>query len=180
MNIAELISILPPPANPNCNHMSADEWGAIEKKIELTLPNSFKSYINVYGTGIVGDYICIFNPLSTNPKTNFFYNLEMIIRAERETGDLTLPLYPSNPGLVPFATTYDGHTLFWHTIGMSDNWPIVVKEVRSENTEEYQMNIVEFLIRILQKSEFSQFDKLTHSRLLKNYVDGNAPFQVLD
>ena len=179
MNIAELISILPPPANPHCNHISADEWGAIEKKIELTLPNSFKSYISIYGTGIVGDYICIFNPLSTNPKTNFFHNLEMIIRAETETGDLT-PLYPSNPGLVPFATTYDGHTFFWHTSGIPDDWPIVIKEVRSKNTEEYQMNIVEFLVGILDTREFPQRDILTHSRLLKDYVDRNAPFQVLD
>lgn len=180
MNITDLIAILPPPANPHCSNAKMDEWIAIEKTLDLTLPNSFKSYINAYGTGIVGDYICILNPLSTNPKTNFLNNLETIIRAENETGDLTLPLYPSKPGLLPFATTYDGHTFFWHTIGAPDNWPILLKEIRSKNTEEYQMNIVEFLCGILNTTQFEQTDLLSSSRLLKNYVDRNAPFQALD
>jgi SMI1-KNR4 cell-wall len=63
-DIAKLMEILPPPANPVAA-ASASDWATVEKDLGLTLPDDYKDFITLYGYGYFGgDFLTIHSPLS--------------------------------------------------------------------------------------------------------------------
>jgi hypothetical protein len=67
MSVAELMAVVPPPAQPrDIGDLTA--WSAAEASIGTRLPTDFRDFVLRYGTGVFNDpgRLCIFprNPLA--------------------------------------------------------------------------------------------------------------------
>jgi hypothetical protein len=176
MSVTELLEVLPKAARPHCAITDPSQWLIIEEKLKTQLPADFKNFIGTYGTGLIGDFVLIFNPFSDDKPTNFFYYMDFILGLENNRRAAPLPLFPAPDGLLPFGKTIDGDSLFWTTKGKPDNWTIVVKEVRSKHYEPYTMNMTTFLVKLIVPDPDLQNDLLENSRIFKEGFDREAPF----
>lgn len=59
------------------------------------------------------------------------------------------PIHPEPGGILPWATTDNGDTLYWLTDGDPDSWPILIRESRGPGRVVYPFGVAEFLHRWL-------------------------------
>jgi SMI1/KNR4 family protein SUKH-1 len=123
MAIADLISVCPPPENPDESGSLAD-LRKIETKMGVALPTDYRQFAVRYGSGFfVGTYLKIWNPF--------------VIDIVRETatgglpyafdrGDLPWPPYPARPGGLEIGHNENGHQIVFLADGDPDAWPIIV------------------------------------------------------
>ena len=90
--------------------------------------------------------------------------------------EFPFPVFPAAGGLFPWATTDNGDTLYWLTVGDPDTWQVVVWESRGPEHVVYPFGAAEFLQRWLSGTlECSVFPK-RH----KYFDPGFTPNRVLD
>jgi len=61
MALTSLRKVLPPPATPT-ETTGAGSWPPVEASLGIHLPGDYKEFIDVYGTGVIGDFLWVFNP----------------------------------------------------------------------------------------------------------------------
>jgi hypothetical protein len=161
MSIESLLNVMPPPTAP-IESGNKKEWSSIEASIGTTLPEDFKEYINLYGTGKILRFLWPFNPFSKNDNLNLGMQLTLQLDALRELKDefgfeeCPYPLYPEPEGLLPWGVTDNGDVLFWLTDGIPENWPIIVNEGRVAVYERYDESMTSFLSKLLSKNIISK------------------------
>jgi hypothetical protein len=144
----EFSKIFIPPVVP-IDKAVKEQWPEIEYKIGTPLPWDYKEYIYKYGNGRLLGSFWVLNPYSKNKHLNLFPKMDFHhsrLRKERGMPELHQPnpVFPEAEGLLLFCTTDNGDSLFWKTKGTPDEWTIVVNEVRSDNYEEFPLNMTEF------------------------------------
>ncbi len=130
MSLERLTTILPPPARP-LNTGTPDEWAAAERALGFALPTDYKQFTDVYGTGVVADFIVVLNPFVPLSTDNLVRGadtwLEFLrLARKRNRKAVPYPLYPEPEGLFPWGTTDKEQTLLWHRVGQPDHWATVV------------------------------------------------------
>lgn len=152
MSIQDIVSIMPPPASP-FEVLTQSDWPIVEERLGTALPDDFKEFIEVYGTGAMDKFLWIFNPSSANENMNLIdqAKIQLNVLSELRSYGETVPydLFPAQGGILPFAITDNGDVLFWQTIGKPNDWTVLVNESRSPDWVSYAMPMGEFLLGIL-------------------------------
>lgn len=110
-----------------------DYWLAFER-IHFRLPDDYKRFISEYGTGILADFFCFWNPFAKADELNFLKQYPLAIRALRElrdeyphvSSDDNYRLFPEIGGLLPFSHTANGDYLCWVTTGEPNDWKVMI------------------------------------------------------
>lgn len=157
MSIEALVKAVSPPLSPIAGGENL-AWGPVEAELKVILPPDYKAYVARFGVGRLNDYFHPLNPFTPNPHLNLIRHLETLYEAERglllnhpEDSQLfpPFPLHPESPGLLPWGVTDNGEELFWHTVGVSEHWPVVVYSGRQEKYETFPMSMSRFLAAVL-------------------------------
>jgi hypothetical protein len=122
-----LVNLVPPPGHPV--HATGD-WSQVQKDLGLTLPDDYRTMVNLYGTGRFYGDISLWNPfravaLGEKPLADLDMMLYVIHQYEFASISLTRKLFPEKDGLLPCANTIHGDFVFWATIGSPNDWWIV-------------------------------------------------------
>ncbi len=154
--IGELSKLVPPPAAPKDVPAAAD-WAAIEKQLGTALPPDYKALVATYGTGAFAGFLWVFNPFTANTNLALVPSVKRRLDSERafrnsNPGVSSHPLHPAKGGLLPWAITDNGDTLFWLTTGSPEQWPTLVNYARSVKYHRYDVGCAKFLARWLAGS----------------------------
>lgn len=127
-----------------------ERWPLIDNK--YTFPQYYIALITQYGSGLIANFITLFNPFSENEYINFFQQKEWLIEDFRslindDPDDYTFVLYPKHNGLLPIGITENGDTLFWVVSSEnSDLWTIAIIPSRSSEVEFIAENLTGFFV----------------------------------
>ncbi len=161
MTLESLCKVMPPPPVP-IETGGIEEWLVVEEAVGISLPNDYKQYIRVFGTGCIGGFLWPLNPFSENDNLNLLKGMVAILGALRSLKDkwgdrqCPYPLYPEPGGLLPWGVTDNGDVLFWLTEGCSDEWSVVINEARAPVYEEYEESITGFLTKLVLREIVSE------------------------
>jgi hypothetical protein len=117
---------------------SDDRWRSVEESMGLQLPGSYKAMVDMFGASTWANFLHVLSPFDHRLNLQSIGN--QILEADRETREsfpssYPLPLYPEPGGLLPWATTDNGDTLYFITACEPDKWPIVIKGDRAPDFE---------------------------------------------
>jgi len=155
MAIGDLTALVAPPNSPTEVPKHPD-WDIVEGELALSLPSDYKDFVTQYGSGLLGNFIRVFNPFASSEYLALVPCVQRIskIRSESKTteGDEEVPygIYPNSPGIVPWGNDENGNTLYWLTDGSPENWPIVVGEGRGRRWEQFALPMTTFLAKALK------------------------------
>ncbi|MCB1633866.1 MAG: SMI1/KNR4 family protein [Xanthomonadales bacterium] len=129
-------------------------WDNFARILGTELPDDYKEFVSTLGTGVIDDFLWIFNPASTNPHLNLFTQRDECLSALRVVSDHGEPIpygtFPENGGLLPFGATDNGDVLYWITRGRPADWKVVVNESRGPAWVEYSMGFSRLLGDLLR------------------------------
>ena len=126
--LEELQKLMPAPSTPI---ESAGDWSHVEYEVGTRLPNDYKAFIGLYGSGVIGELpVWVFNPFAADPPHRLKQQGEGIFGAYRTLRaggyHLPYPLFPDPGGLLPWGSTGNGDYLQWLTVGEPDQWTVIV------------------------------------------------------
>lgn len=154
MTINYLTLQLPPPVNPS-EIPTTGAWTVLERRLGTMLPDDYKEFIELYGSGRVGRFLWIFNPFSANENLNLEKQIatQANVLFELQSYGEAIPYksFPEPGGILPFGITDNGDVLFWRVTGDPNNWHVVVNESRAPDWEGYELSMSRFLAEILQR-----------------------------
>ena len=148
MIIDQLLEILPPPNQPQEGGSELD-WGRITNIFCKSLPGDYMKFIELYGSGVIGNWLTVLNPFSVNQNLSltaqFFYLLGSISQLKEEFPDTCpFPLLFEPGGLLPWGISIDGDIFCWLTSGVRGKLGVVVIG-RHSDPEHFQMPLSQFL-----------------------------------
>lgn len=173
MSIEELMFVMHPPSEP-CEVPKESDWITCQEALGTLLPSDYKQFVAKYGTGYIGRFIWILNPIANEPYLRlidfgrrFLSGLDQVQR--KYPGDDNLLLYPASGGILPFGKTDNGDTLFWWTEGLPETWHTGVIGARAPETFRFPGPCTTFLAKVLNGSllcnrfprDFPQPDEIT-------------------
>jgi hypothetical protein len=145
-----LNELMPPPA---CPIDAAGDWRDGEASLGTGLPEDYKQFIRLYGTGAIGKMpVWVFNALTQQMKD---YN-EVVQDAygklfEDSPELLPYPLFPRPGGLLYWGATGNGDYLHWLTSGPPNEWTVVVHDFGDMEFMHFNMGMVAFLLSLLRR-----------------------------
>ncbi|HJW58312.1 MAG TPA: hypothetical protein VJ931_01660, partial [Actinomycetota bacterium] len=144
-----LRQLLPPPADP-VEPGRPDGWAAVEAAIGTQLPGDFKAFTELYGSGMVDDFLYLFNPFAAGQDGNLLVEKDRVLAAYRQTrarfpDRLPLPPFPEEGGVLPLGRTENGDELYWVTKRDPDDWPVALLESRAALLEVHPMPVTGLL-----------------------------------
>jgi hypothetical protein len=153
MIINDLKEILPPPDLPvaggNIN------WGYFEGRQKIFLPDDYKEFISIYGSGVIDNFLWILNPASENSNLNFnkseYFISSYVAMKKLFPENYQRPTFPEKNSFFPWAVTDNGETFVWIVDGCPNNWAVAIHGVNQEDEEIFHMGSVEFLNSFLRK-----------------------------
>jgi len=146
MTITKLRSLLPPPSQPG-EVPREPPWRDVEEQVG-PLPPDYKQFIEIYGSGVIDDFVVVLNPFSENPHFNLLTQAKLYKRAFQE--EVTEPgawrgLPVDVNQLRPFGRTDNGDILAWKAVGAPEEWTVVVLDARGPYMDEFDGGFSEFL-----------------------------------
>lgn len=159
--IDTLIKVLAPPINPF--EAFSGPWEPIEAELGVGLPQDYKDFIRLYGSGYFLQFLGVYVPRSRNPHLR----LQRVARVVCEglssltpLEDPPYPYWPARGGLLPFGGTDNGDDLFWLTRGAPDDWKVVVQDRGFDRFETFDCDLSEFIAGLvtgeIQPEEFPE------------------------
>ena len=114
------------------------DWFGVEQALKLELPRSYKTLVDKFGASSWGDFLYILSPFDES--VNLRVQGKQILDADRESRQLfpshyPFSLHPEPNGLLPWAVTDNGDTLYFITIGLADDWPTLIRGPRAPEFE---------------------------------------------
>jgi hypothetical protein len=147
--LERLRQLLPPPADP-VEPGRPDSWAEVEAAIGTQLPTDFKAFTELYGSGMVDDFLYLFNPFAAGKDGNLLIEKDRVLAAYRQSrarfpDRLPLPPFPEEGGVLPLGRTENGDELYWVTEGHPDDWPVALLASRAALQELHRMPVTGFL-----------------------------------
>jgi hypothetical protein len=147
--LERLRELLPPPDDP-VEPGRPDGWAEVEAAIGTALPEDFKAFTELYGSGKVDDFLYLFNPFAAGEDGNLLAEKDRVLAAYADTrarfpGRLPLPPFPEPGGVLPLGRTDNGDELYWVTEGDPGDWPVALVESRAARQEVHPMPVTGFL-----------------------------------
>jgi len=161
-DLERLVQLMPPPPDPID---SIGDWHAVESQINTRLPDDYKSFIELYGTGRIAGLLWPLNPFSSNKFLNLLHQCSLILDTERSLRDEfpkyhPWPLFPESDGLFPWCTTDNGDYILWRTKGDPNNWTTFIYEIRGTTRQDCPYGVSSFLYRwLIGDIEVEIFDR---------------------
>ena len=172
MSVAELTSVVPPPARP-IETGSPELRQSIEDSIGLRLPQDFIDLATTYGSGMFSDgQFWFLNPFAPWYRNDVDRTCSIFLKLKATEGDDFIPydIYPTQPGLFPWGAETNGNSMFWLTTGESDSWPIVLYDRDMGEFEELRMPVSTFLSKLFTcELKCSLCAEDTQQRLCREY-----------
>jgi hypothetical protein len=159
-----LKQLVPPPAR---RVDPPGDWIAIETDLGTSLPEDYKRFIEIYGSGAIVDQgfdreqnvgtgldILVYNPFSLIPGWNLVRQTrstrKFIGEGYREMREFyPYPPWPAEGGVFCWGHTINGDSLYWRTIGSPDNWTVVVKHGAAVRMMDFDFRMVDFIVAVL-------------------------------
>lgn len=131
-------------------------WQNVEKNIGITLPDDYKLFVNTYGEGSIERFLWILNPFSENEHINLEKGVKEILETysyvRKDFPEIyTHPPFPAKGGLLPWGATNNGDDLYWLTKDKPNCWTVVVDDRGNGELIEYDLNMTDFLYKVLSK-----------------------------
>ncbi len=142
MAISELTAIVPPPAKP-VETGNKKLWAQLEKQIG-PLPQDYKDYITLYGSGSLGEFVRVYNPFAQDEYVDLMCAIvrfgEINTHIKQLAGmHFPYPDYPEPGAILPWARDDNGNVYYWKTgADNPDDWPVVVQASRASRPEHWQ------------------------------------------
>lgn len=143
MSIENLIKAVPPPDKPF--EVFRGPWDVIEADLGMPLPQDYKAFARLYGSGYFMGFLGIDIPNTQNPNTRLEWQAQVVCGIFKNDDELPYPMWPAPGGLLPFGSTDDGDYLFWLTDGRPDNWRVVVWDRGFGGFEKLDVDVTDFL-----------------------------------
>jgi hypothetical protein len=150
--LERLCELLPPPADP-VEPGRPDGWAEVEAALGTPLPDDFKAFTVLYGSGKLDDFLYLFNPFAAGPDGNLLDEKDRVLAAYRQTRAkfperLPLPPFPEPGGVLPLGRTDNGDELYWVTRGDPGDWWVALLESRAARLEIHRMPVTGLLAAI--------------------------------
>lgn len=175
MALCDLVAVMPAPAVP-FEVASSDGWACIEKRLGTTLPEDYKEYINLYGSGAIANFLWILNPFSSNENINFEFQMDRqseVLKALESLGEkVPYKPFPCPGGILPFGITDNGDVIFWETLGNPNDWSIVINSSRAPDWDGFNMSMSRFLKALLTKEVTSEIFPKNFPGVTPNFRSG--------
>jgi hypothetical protein len=147
--LEQLRRLLPPPDEP-LEAAPPDGWAEVEAALGTGLPDDFKAFTELYGSGKVDDFLYLFNPFAEGQDGNLLFEKDRVLAAYAETrarfpARLPLPPFPEDGGVLPLGRTDNGDELYWVTGGDPRDWPVALLESRAARQEVHRMPVTGLL-----------------------------------
>jgi hypothetical protein len=149
-----LQSLVTPPDTPFCANT---DWQQVESHLGIGLPNDYKEFISVYGTGSLQSFLHIWNysddQSSERDPINDIAEVFSQLEGYKQSGQtLDFRPFPEEGGLLPFASTDDGNYLNWKIDGTPDEWSVAAYDFGSGTILHVPgLGMVKCLVRLVQK-----------------------------
>jgi hypothetical protein len=127
-----------------------DRLGGGRGALGTGLPSDFKAFTELYGSGMVDDFLYLFNPSAAGEDGNLLFEKDRVLAGYRQTRAkyperLPLPPFPQEGGVLPLGRTDNGDELYWVTEGDPDGWPVALLESRAALQEVHPMPVTGLL-----------------------------------
>jgi hypothetical protein len=147
--LEQLRLLLPPPAEL-LEPAPPDGWAGVEAALGTGLPDDFKAFTELYGSGKVDDFLYLFNPFAEGQDGNLLFEKDRVLADYAQTRAkfperLPLPPFPEEGGVLPLGRTDNGDELYWVTGGDPGDWPVALLESRAARQEVHRMPVTGFL-----------------------------------
>lgn len=143
MSIHELAAVVPPPA---AIPFDEEAWRKSEEWLLLSLPDDYREFSAVYGTGMFCEsFLQVYCPSSYEVYRGL---IEYEARARPTPAGAPYKRHPSSPGLLMWCADENGNRLHLLTSGDADNWPVVA-ESHEGDFEKFDLPITSFLAKAL-------------------------------
>src|SRR6266704_1970342 len=121
MSIERLKALVAPPVQP-FEVGTLDQWQKVERELGTQLPSDYRDFVFTYGSGLFAQFYRIYNPFAASEFTALNTSVQRVCAAERETkrdwpDRVPYPIYPDQPGLLPWGNDENGNDYYWLTEG---------------------------------------------------------------
>jgi hypothetical protein len=143
MTIENLLKVVPPPGKPD--EPFSGPWEPIEADVFTPLPQDYKDFVRLYGSGNFMDLIAINVPRTRSPYVRFESEIRVMKDAFFKDEEHPYPLWPTPGGLIVFGKTDFGDYLFWLPCGAPEDWSVVVWGRGLGTFEVFDCDLTDFL-----------------------------------
>lgn len=154
--LARLVRLLAPPPEPSEVPKESD-WADAESVLGRPLPPDYKRFVEIYGSGSIGEFLEIRNPASQNEfvRLTDAHEAQMaILRQVRQQlpAEVPYPLHPEAGGLILWAESSNGDCCYWlaDPLDRPERWPVVVGEARGPRWDRYNRTMTTFLADLIE------------------------------
>jgi hypothetical protein len=119
----------------------------IEAGLRTALPQDYKDFVRLYGSGYFMQFLGISVPKSKNPNLRLWPQVSWVCRTFREMDldERPYAMWPSPGGLIPFGGTDNGDEFFWLSRGAPAEWKVVVWDRAFLGFELFDCDLTDFL-----------------------------------
>lgn len=147
MTIETLLKVVPPPAEPF--EPFKGPWKPIEDELGTQLPQDYKDFTRIYGSGYFMQFLGVDIPNTHNPNTRLEWQVRLVCKGFAELNEeRPYPFWPDPGGLLPFGGTDNGDYLFWLPRGAPEAWGVVVWDrggLEGQAFETFDCDLTDFL-----------------------------------
>lgn len=145
MAINELTSFVSPPISSDFDE---DVWYKAEEWLGFSLPDDYKDYARVYGSGTFCDtFLMVYCPSSSFDVYREF--VEYQVNARPTHDNVPFRRHPTHPGLLMWGGDENGNRLHWLTDGSPNSWPVIA-ESHEREYEQFGLCMTTFLAKALR------------------------------
>jgi hypothetical protein len=157
MSLELLQSFLSPPDNPVNNDVTGERWSETEVFLGAVLPDDYKEFVSIYGSGAVDDFLWILNPVEENKYLNFreqskYFSESYLVLKQDFPEYYSQKLFPESGGILTWGFTIDSDALVWVTEGEPNSWKVGVVDKNSTGFRIYDCNMTDFLQSLLDRN----------------------------
>jgi hypothetical protein len=155
MALRRLEAILKPPLGL-AEIVRPEIWEQVERDLGTALPDDYKRFVSIYGTGRIDQFLWIFTPTASSKYINlveanraYSQLLDEARKWDREYDPYDL--YPAPGGLLAFGATDNGNVLYWKTRDAPSQWTVVAYQSRGLEHFDFNGSMSEFLAALLSR-----------------------------
>lgn len=148
-SLTKLMTIIPPPKRPK-GVGSPQQWLRTTKSLGTELPEDYRQFVEVYGTGLFAGFYIVLTPGAKDPYGNLVEYLGLLGPHFEHHDRLPFPIHPARPGLLVWGGDENGNYYYWLTKGAPDQWKVVTEEVRGTGFAKHNCSMVGYLLGVQQ------------------------------